>query len=116
MAGKPLSQEAGVRVGNWVTEERGIPAPGGKPNHAWRNLFATLSRKHDMYKQRRDFMLGSGAEDAREGYGDGPPSALARKIKKLPRFNVKETTWRPSKEAVPAQAQRERRIGKSKAA
>jgi hypothetical protein len=69
-----------------------------------------------MYKQSRDFMLGSGAENAREGYGDGQPGGLARKIKKQPRFNVKETTWRPSSEAVPAQAQRERRIGKSKAA
>jgi hypothetical protein len=41
VAGKPLSQETGVRVGNWITEELGIPAPGGKPNHAWRNLFTT---------------------------------------------------------------------------
>lgn len=106
LTGKPRSQEAGVRVGNWITEELGIPAPGGKPNHAWRHLFTSLSRKHDMDKQHRDFMLGSGPEDAREGYGDFPPSALAREITKLPRFDVKATTWRPSNEAVPAQAQR----------
>ncbi|RWK21421.1 MAG: integrase [Mesorhizobium sp.] len=112
LTGKPRSQEAGVRVGNWITEELGIPAPGGKPNHAWRHLFTSLSRKHDMDKQHRDFMLGSGPEDAREGYGDFPPSALAREINKLPRFEVKATTWRPSNEAVPAQAQREHRKGK----
>nr|WP_287327805.1 site-specific integrase [Mesorhizobium sp.] len=112
LTGKPRSQEAGVRVGNWITEELGIPAPGGKPNHAWRHLFTSLSRKHDMDKQHRDFMLGSGPEDAREGYGDFPPSALAREITKLPRFDVKATTWRPSNQAVAAQAQRERRKGK----
>lgn len=58
-----------------------------------------------MDKQHRDFMLGSGPEDAREGYGDFPPSALAREIRKLPRFEVKKATWRPSNEAVPARAQ-----------
>ncbi|RWD02063.1 MAG: integrase [Mesorhizobium sp.] len=112
LTGKPRSQEAGVRVGNWITEELGIPAPGGKPNHAWRHLFTSLSRKHDMDKQHRDFMLGSGPEDAREGYGDFPPSALAREIRKVPCFEVKKATWRPSNEVVPAQAQRERRKGK----
>lgn len=116
LAGKPRSQEAGNRVSDWITKELKIPAPGGKPNHAWRHLFTTLSRQHDMDKQHRDYMLGSGREDAREGYGDFPPSALAREINKLPRFEVKETTWRPSNEAIPAQAQRERRKGKSKAA
>ncbi|MGY3328904.1 integrase [Mesorhizobium sp. USDA 4775] len=108
LTGKRRSEEAGVRVGNWTTEELGIPAPGGKPNHAWRHLFTTLSRVHGMDKQARDYMLGSGAEDAREGYGDWPPSALAREINKLPRFEVEETGWRPSTELVPAQAQRAR--------
>nr|WP_245514640.1 MULTISPECIES: DUF6538 domain-containing protein [unclassified Mesorhizobium] len=112
--GKPRSQEAGVRVGNWITDELGIPAPGGKPNHAWRHLFTTLSRAHDMDKQTRDYMLGSGAEDAREGYGDWPPTALAREIRKLPRFDVKATTWRPSNEAVSAQAQRKGRNANEK--
>ncbi|ESX29324.1 MULTISPECIES: DUF6538 domain-containing protein [unclassified Mesorhizobium] len=113
LTGKRRSEEAGVRVGNWITEELGIAAPGGKPNHAWRHLFTTLSRAHDMDKQHRDYMLGSGREDAREGYGDFPPSALIREITKLPRFDVKVTTWRPPNQAVPAQAQRERQIGKA---
>nr|WP_050594071.1 DUF6538 domain-containing protein [Mesorhizobium sp. L2C067A000] len=115
LTGKRKSQEAGVRVGNWITEELGIPAPGGKPNHAWRHLFTTLSRAHGMDKQARDYMLGSGAQDAREGYGDWPPSALAREIKKLPRFDIKESAWRPSNQAVAPQAQRERQISKARA-
>ncbi len=114
LTGKPRSQEAGVRVGNWVTEELGIAAPGGKPNHAWRHLFTTLSRKHDLDKEPRDYMLGSGAHDAREGYGDWPPSALAREITKLPRFDVEELAWRPSNQVVAAQAQRERIKGKQR--
>ncbi|MER9591949.1 site-specific integrase [Mesorhizobium australicum] len=109
LTGKRRSEEAGVRVGNWITEELGIPAPGGKPNHAWRHLFTSLSRNGEsMDKQARDYMLGSGPEDAREGYGDWPPSALAREIKKLPRFEVEGTVWRPSTEVVSAQAQRAR--------
>ncbi|WP_189502147.1 DUF6538 domain-containing protein [Mesorhizobium sp. M00.F.Ca.ET.216.01.1.1] len=103
LTGKPRSHEAGTRVGDWITKELGIQAPGGKPNHAWRHLFTTLSRAHDMDKQTRDFMLGSGPEDAREGYGDWPPSALSREIKKLPRLEVDETEWRPSNERVSPQ-------------
>lgn len=114
LTGKPRSHEAGTRVGDWITKKLGIPAPGGKPNHAWRHLFTTLSRKHDLDKEPRDYMLGSGAHDAREGYGDWPPSALAREVKKLPRFEVKETAWRPANEAVAAQAQRERRKGNAR--
>lgn len=103
------AQEAGNRVGEWVTGELKIPAPGGRPNHAWRHLFTTLSREHDMDKQARDYMLGSGPIDAREGYGDWPPRALCREVGKLPRFNVKVTDWRPSNEKVAAQPQREAR-------
>ncbi|TPK99028.1 MULTISPECIES: DUF6538 domain-containing protein [unclassified Mesorhizobium] len=106
LTGKPRSQEVGNRVSAWITKELKIPAPGGKPNHAWRHLFTTLSRAHDMDKQHRDYMLGSGREDAREGYGDFPPSALAREIGKLPRFEVEETSWRPSTESVRVQARR----------
>ncbi|ANN61412.1 hypothetical protein A9174_12685 [Mesorhizobium loti NZP2037] len=106
LTGKPRSQEAGNRVSAWITKELEIPAPGGKPNHAWRHLFTTLSRQHAMDKQHRDYMLGSGREDAREGYGDFPPSALAREIRKLPRFEVEETPWRPSNETILGRAQR----------
>ncbi|MGN6143204.1 MAG: DUF6538 domain-containing protein [Mesorhizobium sp.] len=94
---------AGTRVGDWITKELHIPAPNGKPNHAWRHLFTTLSRRHDLDKQARDYMLGSGPEDAREGYGDQPPDVLCREIGKLPRFTVKETKWRPSNAVVAAQ-------------
>jgi integrase len=109
LPGKHRAQDAGNRVGSWITEELGIPAPGGKPNHAWRHLFTTLSRVHKMDKQARDYMLGSGKEDAREGYGDWPPEALTPEIKKLPRFDVKDTGWRPSNQRVLAQAIREGR-------
>jgi hypothetical protein len=68
-----------------------------------------------MDKQTRDYMLGSGAADAREGYGDWPPTALAREINKLPRFDIKESAWRPSNQAVAPQAQRERQTGKARA-
>jgi integrase len=108
LPGKHRAQDAGNRVGSWITEELGIPAPGGKPNHAWRHLFTTLSRVHKMDKQARDYMLGSGKEDAREDYGDWPPEALTPEIVKLPRFEVEDTGWRPPNERVPAQGMRNR--------
>jgi hypothetical protein len=41
-------------------------------------------------------MLGSrSVTDAREGYGDWPPSVLDVEINKLPRFAVEDTGWRP---------------------
>jgi len=107
--GKPRYQDAGNRVGDWITKELGIPAPGGKPNHAWRHLFTTLSRVHQMDPQARNFMLGSGPIDAREGYGDWPPSVVAREIARLPRFAVKQSDWRPSTETVAPQQQRKKR-------
>jgi integrase len=107
LSSKHRAQDAGNRVGNWITNELCIPAPGGKPNHAWRHLFTSLSRVHKIDKQARDYMLGSGREDAREGYGDWPPDALTPEIAKLPRFDAKDTGWRPSNEKVPAQTVRE---------
>lgn len=103
ITGKHRAKDSGDRVGAWITQELGIPAPGGKPNHAWRHLFTTLSRVHEMEPQARNFMLGSGPIDAREGYGEWPPSVVAREVARLPRFQVKETTWRPSYEVVQPQ-------------
>ncbi len=113
LSSKHRAQDAGNRVAEWVNDELGISAPGGKPNHAWRHLFTTLSRAHGMDKPTRDFMLGSGPEDAREGYGDWPPIALAREVGKLPRFEVEETGYRPSNERVAAQPVRTKRPGRT---
>ncbi|QPC94796.1 hypothetical protein [Mesorhizobium sp. INR15] len=102
LPGKLRSKEAGNRVGRWITKELGIQAPGGKPSHAWRHLFTTLSRDHDMDKQARDHMLGSGPQDAREGYGDWSPGALDREISKLPNFEVELAEYRPSNQRLTA--------------
>jgi integrase len=96
------AKDAATDVGNWVMGVHG-PAPGGRPNHAWRHAFTSLSRVHDMDKEARDYMMGSRSKvDAREGYGDWEPVVVKREINKLPRFEVSEKEWRPSNEAVPA--------------
>lgn len=96
------AKDAATDVGNWVKGVHG-PAPGGRPNHAWRHAFTSLSRVHKMDKEARDYMMGSRSKvDAREGYGDWPPVVLQREINKLPRFEVVDTGWRPSVETVPA--------------
>ncbi|WP_266034797.1 tyrosine-type recombinase/integrase [Brucella intermedia] len=87
--GKHRALEAGMRVARWITDEVGIAAPLGRPNHAWRHLHTTRSRLCGMDKEARDFMMGSrSTTDAREGYGDWPPEVLDREINKLPKFKT----------------------------
>lgn len=94
LKGQHRALEAGMRVASWV-KGLGFEAPLGRPNHAWRHLFTTRSRSAGMDKEARDFMLGSGPIDAREGYGDWPPAVLDMEINKLPRFAVKDAGRRP---------------------
>jgi integrase len=99
------SKNSADAVARWVSDEVGINPPGGRANHAWRHTFTSLSRVHQMDKETRDYMMGSRSKtDAREGYGDWPPVAIDREIRKLPRFAVSETTWRPSSERVAPEA------------
>ena len=94
--GRTRAEEAGRRVASWVSDEVGIDAPLGHPNHAWRHLFTTTSRKVGMDKEARDFMLGSRSRtDAREDYGEWTPDVLYREINKLPRYSVEDTGERP---------------------
>lgn len=97
ISGKHRAKESASRVGDWVTAMLGETAPGGRPNHAWRHTFTTVTRDADLNKEARDYMLGSrSTTDAREAYGDWPPSVVCREIEKVPRFNVKETEYRPT--------------------
>jgi len=98
--GKPIgrhrSKDAAERVSEWVTDEVGLVAPLGRPNHAWRHTFTTRSRECAMDKEARDYMMGSrNTADAREGYGDWSPAVLDREINKQPRLEVTDTGWRP---------------------
>jgi hypothetical protein len=91
------AKETADRIAAWIKDEVGIAQPpGGRPNHAWRHLFTTMSRSHKLDKEARDYMMGSRSQtDAREGYGEWPPMALKQEIDKLPRFEVVDTGWRP---------------------
>lgn len=88
LKGNSRALEASKRVTNWIKEEVGLVPPLGRPNHAWRHLFTTRGRAVSMNEAARAFMMGSGPVDAREGYGDWPPSVLDAEINKLPRFEV----------------------------
>lgn len=102
------SSDSAKRVTDWIKEMLGTDAPLGRPNHAWRHTFTTLSRVGDMDKEARDFMMGSrSTTDAREGYGQWPPVVLDREINKLPRIDVEETDWRPTTARVSAKPVRQ---------
>lgn len=95
LKGKLRSSEAAERVASWIKDEVGLEPPLGRPLHAFRHLFTTLGRKVGMNERARNHMLGSGPVDARESYGDWTPDVLEAEIKKLPRFDVVDTGWRP---------------------
>jgi len=87
--GKHRAQDTAKRLADWITKELGVEAPNGRPNHAWRHLFTTRSRLAGMEKEARDYMLGSRSQtDAREGYGDWPPSVLDVEINRITEFAV----------------------------
>jgi integrase len=95
------SKDAAERVAEWVRDEVGIAAPGGKPNHAWRHTFTTASRDISMDKEARDYMMGSRSKtDAREGYGEFSPRKIHAEINRQSRIVVKESDWRPTTERV----------------
>ncbi len=91
LKGQHRAKEAASRVGEWIIGEVGLTAPLGRPLHAFRHLFTSRSRLCGMNKEARDFMMGSGPVDAREGYGDWPPAVLNAEINKLPRFTLRGT-------------------------
>lgn len=111
LGAKHRAKDSGTRVSDWIKEILGSSAPGGRPNHAWRHLFTTQSRKHPrMDKETRDYMMGSSSKtDAREGYGDWHPTVTDREINKLPRFSVVDAGFRPSLDAARPSLQRPKR-------
>lgn len=101
------SKDAAERVAEWVRDEVGVAAPGGRPNHAWRHTFTTASRDISMDKETRDYMMGSRSKtDAREGYGGFSPRKTHAEMNRQPRIVVKETDWRPTTERVSPMALR----------
>ena len=87
LRGKSRALEAAGRVASWIRDEVGLNGPLGRPLHAFRHLFTTRSRLCGMNKEARDFMMGSrSTTDAREGYGEWPPSVLHSEINKLSRL------------------------------
>ena len=60
-------------------------------------------------------MLGSRKKaDAREGYGDFTPDVVCVEINKLPRFNVKDTGYRPTLEVLKPEPVKDRPIKRQK--
>lgn len=102
---------AGSRVCEWTQAVLADPIPGGRVNHAWRHLFTTLSRRAKMINENRNYMLGSRKKtDAREGYGDFTPDVVCEEINKLPRFDVKDTGYRPTLEVLEPEPVKDRPV------
>jgi integrase len=76
------------RISKWITADLGIEAPNGKPNHAWRHRFTTVSRSCSMDVPARNYMMGSGDKNQRERYGGFMPEKLYKEICKLPRIEI----------------------------
>lgn len=79
----PPAERVGQHLAGWV-REIGVDDPRVQPNHGWRHRFKTLARRHDIPRDIADHIQGHASATSGDAYGDFPPDALLREIKKLP--------------------------------
>lgn len=81
------SKTVAGRLTQWVRSV-GIDDPDVQPNHAWRHLFMTLCRDHDVKDEARYHMVGHAKRDQGQAYGHYSPGYLLRELRKIPAFIV----------------------------
>ncbi|WP_176943563.1 tyrosine-type recombinase/integrase [Sphingomonas sp. YR710] len=85
-AGNPQSKKVAERIGAWV-RKLGVSDSSIQPNHAWRHLFKSISRRAGMSTQACDVIQGHAARTEGEAYGEWRADVLAIEMSKFPRFH-----------------------------
>lgn len=75
------------RLSEWV-RKIGVKDPKVQPNHAWRHLFVTLCRRHEVTDEARYAITGHTKADTGQTYGSMPAGMLLRELSKVPAFAV----------------------------
>lgn len=79
------SNRLGSKLAEWV---RSLGIKDVKPNHAWRNLFASLAVRHQLDPRATRAIIGHAATDEHGKYIDDFLDVLAAQMEMLPRFEV----------------------------
>ncbi|MGQ0682529.1 DUF6538 domain-containing protein [Bradyrhizobium sp.] len=58
------------------------------PNHSWRHRLKTLGRRHGLAVDILDAMTGHGRKTVADTYGEFPPEAMLRELRKIPSLKL----------------------------
>jgi hypothetical protein len=60
------------------------------PNHSWRHRIKTLGRRNGLAGDILDAMTGHGRKTVADTYGEFPPEAMLRELRKIPVLELRE--------------------------
>jgi integrase len=60
------------------------------PNHSWRHRIKTLGRRNGLAVDILDAMTGHGRKTVADTYGEFPPDAMLRELRKIPALELRE--------------------------
>jgi integrase len=70
-------------LGRWI-KSLGVVDKRLAPNHSWRHRIKTLGRRNGLALDILDAMTGHGRKTVADTYGEFPPDAMLRELRKIP--------------------------------
>ena len=74
-------------LGRWI-KSLGVIDKRLAPNHSWRHRIKTLGRRNGLALDILDAMTGHGRKTVADTYGEYPPEAMLRELRKIPPIQV----------------------------
>jgi integrase len=75
-------------LGRWI-KSLGVVDKRLAPNHSWRHRIKTLGRRNGLAVDILDAMTGHGRKTVADTYGEFPPEAMLRELKKIPALELR---------------------------
>ena len=74
-------------LSKWI-RSLGVTDKRISPNHSWRHRLKTLGRRHGLAVDILDAMTGHGRKTVADTYGEFPPDAMLRELRKIPTLEL----------------------------
>ncbi|WP_161850782.1 site-specific integrase [Bradyrhizobium sp. CCBAU 051011] len=74
-------------LGRWI-KSIGVVDKRLAPNHSWRHRIKTLGRRNGLAVDILDAMTGHGRKTVADTYGEFPPDAMLRELRKIPTLKL----------------------------
>jgi len=74
-------------LSRWI-RSLGVTDKRISPNHSWRHRLKTLGRRNGLALDILDAMTGHGRKTVADTYGEFPPNAMLRELKKIPTLEL----------------------------